>query len=192
MQIRNSITLIGNLGADPKVRHLESGTTICELRLATNDTYRNRDGDRVTRTEWHTIKAYGKLAEVFEKHLRSGSKIAVAGTLRYDKWVDKHDQRRTSAYIQADEFTFLDGQPSTGSYASSDSRNGSVAAEPGQGRASAKQESAPAEATTAKASGSKASTKKTAPKSTAAKRKTTRKAKPAPQPVPVFEDDLPF
>lgn len=107
MQVRNSITLIGNLGSDPKTSTLPSGSLVTEFSLATNDYFRDKNGDRQTRTEWHRIKAFGKLAEVFDQHLSKGSQVCIAGALRYGKWIDKHDQVRTSAEIVADSFTFL-------------------------------------------------------------------------------------
>jgi single-strand DNA-binding protein len=109
MQVRNSITLIGNLGSAPKTSKLPSGRMVTEFSLATNDYYRDKNGDRQTRTDWHKIKAYGKLAETFDKYLEQGSQVCIAGALRYSKWVDKHDQVRTSAEIVADSFTFLSG-----------------------------------------------------------------------------------
>lgn len=109
MQVRNSITLIGNLGSHPKTATLPSGRLATEFSLATNDYYKDKDGNRQTRTEWHKIKAYGKLAEVFDKHLVQGSQVCIAGALRYSKWIDKHDQVRVTAEIVADSFTFLSG-----------------------------------------------------------------------------------
>lgn len=107
MQVRNSITLIGNLGSAPKTITLPSGRLVTEFSLATNEYFRDRNGDRQTRTDWHKIKAYGKLAETLDKHLEQGSQVCIAGALRYGKWIDKHDQVRTSAEIVAHSFTFL-------------------------------------------------------------------------------------
>jgi len=109
MQVRNSITLIGNLGNHPETSTLPSGRAVTEFSLATNDYYKDKEGNRQTRTEWHKIKAYGKLAEVFNEHLEKGSQVCIAGALRYGKWIDKHDQVRVSAEIIADSFTFLSG-----------------------------------------------------------------------------------
>jgi single-strand DNA-binding protein len=109
MQVRNSITLIGNLGAAPLVRTTENGLTITEFSLATNETFRDKNGDRQTRTDWHKIVAFGKLAEVFGKYLDQGSQVCIAGALRYNKWIDKHDQVRLTAEIIAHSFTFLSG-----------------------------------------------------------------------------------
>ena len=115
MNVRNSVTLIGNVGQIPTSKTLPSGTRVIEFSLATNDTYRNRDGEKVTRTEWHRIHAYGKVVEVLERYLNKGTKLALTGTLRYSKWTDKYDQSRTTTEIILDEFTFLGGKGSDSS-----------------------------------------------------------------------------
>lgn len=107
MQVRNSITLIGNLGAAPQTTTLPSGRLVTEFSLATNEYFRDKNGERQTRTDWHKVKAYGKLAETFDKHLEQGSQVCIAGALRYGKWIDRHDQVRTTAEIVAHSFTFL-------------------------------------------------------------------------------------
>lgn len=109
MQVRNSLTLIGNLGSAPEVRTTEAGLTITTFSLATNETYRDKNGDRQTRTDWHKVVSFGKLAEVFGKYLDQGSQVCIAGALRYNKWIDKHDQVRNTAEVHAHSFTFLSG-----------------------------------------------------------------------------------
>jgi len=109
MNVRNHIHLTGNLGADPKTVVLKTGQTATEFSLATNEYYRNKQGERQTRTEWHRVKAYGKIAELFDLHLKCGSPISIVGTMRYRKWVDKFEQTRTAAEVIAEEFTFLGG-----------------------------------------------------------------------------------
>ena len=110
MNTSNFINLIGRLGDDPKTRTLENGNTFTEFSLATNDYYRDREGNRQTRTEWHRVKAFGKLAELFDTHLRRGEQVSIVGSMRYNKWVDKHDQPRTSADVIADSFSFIGSQ----------------------------------------------------------------------------------
>ena len=107
MNVRNHIHLTGNLGADPKTVTLDSGTTATEFSLATNEYFRDREGNRQTRTEWHRIKAYGKLAELFDQYLKRGSQVSIIGSMRYRKWIDKHEQPRQAAEVVAEEFTFL-------------------------------------------------------------------------------------
>jgi len=113
MNVRNHIHLTGNLGADPKTVTLKTGQLATEFSLATNEYYRDAAGNRQTRTEWHRIKAFGKLAELFDTHLKSGSMISIIGSMRYRKWLDKFEQVRTSSEVIAEEFTFLSsGKPS--------------------------------------------------------------------------------
>ncbi|MEM6771960.1 MAG: single-stranded DNA-binding protein [Bacteroidota bacterium] len=107
MNVRNHIHLTGNLGADPKTTTLKSGLIATEFSLATNDYYRDAEGNRQTRTEWHKIKAYGKLAELFGQYLHRGSQISIIGSMRYRKWVDQFEQNRIAAEVIAEEFTFL-------------------------------------------------------------------------------------
>ena len=109
--ITNCITLIGNVGQDPNFRTFpETGTKLVEISLATNETYTNKEGQRVTTTEWHRLKAFGKPAEVLAQYVRKGSQLAVTGSVRYNKWTDKHEQRRTTAEIIVNDFTFLGGR----------------------------------------------------------------------------------
>jgi len=113
MSVQNNISLIGNVGGDPKTITTQSGTVITEFRLATNEYYRDKEGNKQTKTEWHKVKAFGKLAEIFQQHLKSGSKIAVSGKMAYNKWVDKFEQKRNTAEVIVSEFTFLgDGNKS--------------------------------------------------------------------------------
>ena len=107
MSIRNNASLIGNLGANPVTTTLESGLVITEFNLATNEYFRDRDGQRQTRTMWHSVKAFGKQAEILGQYLSSGSMVAIEGRISYRKWTDKHEQVRVSTEIIAEDFTFL-------------------------------------------------------------------------------------
>lgn len=109
MNVRNHIHLTGNLGADPKTVTLKTGLVATEFSLATNEYSRDAEGNRRVRTEWHKIKAYGKMAELFDQYLKRGSQISIIGSMRYRKWVDQFDQNRTTAEVIAEEFTFLSG-----------------------------------------------------------------------------------
>lgn len=110
MNTSNFINLIGRLGGDPQTKTLESGTVVTEFSLATNDYYRDRDGNKQERTDWHRVKAFGKLAELFDQYLERGRQVSIVGSMRYSKWVDKHDQTRTSAEVIADSFSFIGSQ----------------------------------------------------------------------------------
>jgi len=114
MNVRNHIHLTGNLGADPKTVTLSSGKAATEFSLATNEYYRDREGNRQTKTEWHRVKAYGKLAELFDQYLQRGSQISIVGSMKYRKWTDKFEQSRTAAEVIVEEFTFLGGGKRSG------------------------------------------------------------------------------
>lgn len=120
MSITNSnfIHLIGNLGDTPSSRTLPNGQQVINFNLATNDSYKNREGERIQRTEWHQVKAFGKTAEVMARYLRRGSKVSLVGTLRYRKWVDKFEQKRLSAEVIVESFEFMDAAPASGQGAS--------------------------------------------------------------------------
>jgi len=129
MNTRNFINLIGHLGDHPKTTVLPSGTTVTEFSLATNDYYRDRDGNRQQRTDWHRVKAYGKAAEVLNQYLERGSHLSVVGTLRYRSWVDGQEQKRTASEIIIDSFSFI-GAAKPGRYQAA-GEDASLVAEPG-------------------------------------------------------------
>ena len=103
----NKVILIGNLGKDPEVRYLDSGVAVANLSLATSENYKNKDGERVTQTEWHDVVLWRGLAEVAEKYLKKGSSIYVEGKIRTNKWVDKDENTRYKTEILADKLTML-------------------------------------------------------------------------------------
>ncbi|MEL6391341.1 MAG: single-stranded DNA-binding protein [Bacteroidota bacterium] len=113
MQIRNSVQLIGNLGNDPQQYNSKDGTPFVKFSLATNDYYKDKEGNRQTRTEWHTIVAFGKKGEYVMDSLKKGSKIAINGVLRYRSWTDKHEQKRTDATIHLEQYTKLNSDNSS-------------------------------------------------------------------------------
>lgn len=113
----NKVILVGNLGADPDVRHLENGVTVANFNLATSETFKDRQtGERREQTEWHRVVAWRGLAEVVEKYVRKGSKVYVEGKLRTRKW-EKDGIDRYTTEIYAEELTMLD-RPNTGEGAS--------------------------------------------------------------------------
>jgi single-strand DNA-binding protein len=103
----NKVILIGNLGKDPEVRYLDSGVAVANLSIATSENYKNKDGERVTQTEWHDIVLWRGLAEVAEKYLKKGSSVYVEGKLRTNKWVDKDENTRYKTEILAEKLTML-------------------------------------------------------------------------------------
>ena len=104
----NQVQLIGNLGADPEVRDTASGTTVANLRLATNFAYTNRSsGERVETTEWHRVVVFGKLAENAGKYLKKGAPVFVQGRLRTRSWEDQANVTRYVTEVIANDVIFL-------------------------------------------------------------------------------------
>ena len=103
----NKVILIGNLGKDPEVRYLDNGVAVANLSLATSEKYNNKDGEKVTQTEWHDIVLWRGLAEVAEKYLKKGSSVYIEGKLRTNKWVDKDENTRYKTEVLADKLTML-------------------------------------------------------------------------------------
>ncbi|HTZ36996.1 MAG TPA: single-stranded DNA-binding protein [Stellaceae bacterium] len=111
----NKVILVGNLGRDPELRTTNDGTRVANLRLATSETWRDRNsGERRERTEWHSVVIFNeRLVEIAEKYLRKGSKIYVEGALQTRKWTDQQGQERYSTEVVLQRFrgelTMLDG-----------------------------------------------------------------------------------
>ena len=104
----NKVILIGNLGKDPEVRHLESGVGVANFSLATSETYKDRKtGERVSQTEWHNVVLWRGLADVAEKYLKKGDKIYIEGKLRTRSWQDQQGNNRYTTEIIADNMTML-------------------------------------------------------------------------------------
>lgn len=120
----NKVILIGNLGADPEVRDFPSGGKVCNLRIATSETWRDRNtGERRERTEWHRVSIYNEnLVRIAEQYLRKGSKVYIEGQLETRKWTDQSGQERYTTEIALrpyrGELTLLDsrGEGAGGGY----------------------------------------------------------------------------
>jgi len=106
-KIQNRVKLIGNLGADPEIRSLESGSKVANFRIATNSVYTNEKGERKEDTQWHPIVAWGKLAEISEEHLTKGKKVAIEGKLVHRTYETKDGDKRYITEILCDELTML-------------------------------------------------------------------------------------
>ena len=98
----NKVILVGNVGADPEVRYIESNTPVCNLRIATSETYKNRNGEKVTTTEWHTVVLWRGLAEIAEKYVKKGMQLYIEGKIRTRSWDDKDGNKRYATEIIAD------------------------------------------------------------------------------------------
>ena len=103
----NKVLLIGNVGKDPEVRHLESGAAVATITLATSERYRDRNGEMRELTEWHTVIAWCQLADLAENYIRKGSQIYVEGKIRSRSWDDQNGQKRYVTEIQADTIQLL-------------------------------------------------------------------------------------
>lgn len=107
----NKVILVGNLGKDPEVRHLDNGIAVANFSLATTESYTNKQGERVNQTEWHNIVLWRGLADVAEKYLKKGNSIYVEGKISTRKWEDKEGNTRYSTDIIADKMTMLGSKP---------------------------------------------------------------------------------
>ena len=103
----NKIILIGNLGADPEVRSTSGGTPVANFRLATSETYKNREGQRETRTEWHRVVTFGRLAEICGQYLKKGKQIYIEGRIQTREWEDQTGNKRWTTEIVANQMQML-------------------------------------------------------------------------------------
>lgn len=103
----NKVILVGNLGKDPEVRHLEGGAVVANFTIATSETYKDKSGQRIEQTEWHNIVVWRGLAEIAEKYLKKGMTIYIEGKLRSRTWDDKDGNKRYTTEIVGDTFTIL-------------------------------------------------------------------------------------
>lgn len=104
----NRVTLIGNLGKDPELQHLEGNIAVAKFPLATTETYKDKNGQTSSQTEWHTIVLWRGLAELAQKYLHKGSLVFIEGRLRTRHWEDKDKNRRFSTEIVGDNLIMLD------------------------------------------------------------------------------------
>lgn len=138
----NKVILIGNVGKDPEIRHLESGAAVATITLATSERYKDRNGEQKELTEWHTVIAWRQLADLAQNFIRKGTQIYVEGRIRSRSWDDQNGQKRYVTEIQADTIQLLgrraDGQaPAAGAPAQSYSAPSySAPARPAQAQAS--------------------------------------------------------
>ena len=112
----NKVIIIGNLGKDPETRYAPSGDAICNITVATTETWKDKStGEKREATEWHRVAFFGKLAEIAGKYLTKGSQVYIEGRLQTRKWQDKDGQDRYTTEIRADEMKMLGGKPEGGS-----------------------------------------------------------------------------
>ena len=111
----NKVIIVGNLGQDPEARFTPQGTAVTNLSIATNESWKNQEGQIQDRTEWHRVVLYGKMAETAGEYMRKGSMVYVEGRLRTKEWEDQNQNKRKTTEIMYDNFTMLgrraDNQP---------------------------------------------------------------------------------
>lgn len=105
--LKNKVQLIGNLGNAPDVKTLESGKKMARFSVATNESYRNAKGEKVTETQWHNLIAWGKVAEIVEKYLTKGKEVAIEGKLINRSYNDKEGNKKYVTEIQVNELLLL-------------------------------------------------------------------------------------
>ena len=107
----NKAIIVGNLGKDPEVKFLTNGDAVCSFSIATTDSWKDKEGQKQEKTEWHNIVMYRKLAEIAGEYLKKGSPIYVEGALQTRKWTNKEGQERYTTEIVANSMQMLGGKP---------------------------------------------------------------------------------
>lgn len=105
--LRNRVQLIGHLGQDPEIKTLDSGRKLAKFTMATNDSFVNKEGERIENTEWHNIVAWGKTAEIVEKFLNKGREVMIVGKITYRQYETDKGEKRYFTEIVADELLML-------------------------------------------------------------------------------------
>ncbi|MEZ5070681.1 MAG: single-stranded DNA-binding protein [Bacteroidales bacterium] len=144
----NKVILVGNVGKDPETRYLDEGTAMCKFPMATSETYKNRDGDRVTNTEWHNVVLWRGLAQIAEKYVKKGTQLYIEGKIRTRSYDDSDGNRKYITEIVGEQMTLLGRRPDDGGDAgpSSSGAGGERSAAPqpaGQNRPSSQTPAAP-------------------------------------------------
>jgi single-strand DNA-binding protein len=106
----NKVILVGRLGRDPETRYTSSGQAVANFSVATDESYKDRNGERQKRTEWHKIVVWGKQAEIAQQYLKKGSLVFIEGRIQSREWQDKEGPKRTSFEIVATNFRMLGGR----------------------------------------------------------------------------------
>ncbi|HVW98607.1 MAG TPA: single-stranded DNA-binding protein [Mucilaginibacter sp.] len=107
--LRNSVRLVGNLGADPEVKSFEHNKQLAKFSLAINETYKNDKGERISETQWHNLVAWGSQARFIGDYLKKGDEVAIEGKLSNKSWIDKEGNRRYATEIIINDLIKLKG-----------------------------------------------------------------------------------
>ena len=110
--LQNKVQLIGNLGNAPEVKKTENGKKLAKFSMATNETYRNAKGEKVTETQWHNLVAWGTVADLVEKYLTKGTEVAIEGKLVNRNYLDKEGNKKYVTEILVNELLLLSSKPS--------------------------------------------------------------------------------
>ncbi|MDP2686971.1 MAG: single-stranded DNA-binding protein [Aequorivita sp.] len=105
--LRNKVQLIGNLGKDPEIVNLDGGKKLAKFSIATNETYKNQKGEKVTDTQWHNIVAWGKTAEIIENYVTKGKEVAIEGKLTSRSYDDKEGNKKYITEVVCNELVML-------------------------------------------------------------------------------------
>ena len=105
--LRNKVQLIGNLGKDPEITNLDGGKKLAKFTIATNETYKNQKGEKITDTQWHNIVAWGKTAEIIENYVTKGKEVAIEGKLTSRSYDDKEGVKRYITEVVCNELVML-------------------------------------------------------------------------------------
>ncbi len=129
MSSLNKVMIIGNLGRDPEIRTMQNGDKVANLNIATSENWKDRDGNKQEKTEWHRVVIFGKLAEICERYLKKGAKILVEGKLQTKKWVDQGGNDKYTTEVVVSGFnsgiTMLDSRGGDGQSNDSGGQNNS-------------------------------------------------------------------
>jgi single-strand DNA-binding protein len=116
----NKVILIGNLGQDPEVRYMPNGGAVCNITVATSETWKDKNtGENQEKTEWHRVVMFRRLAEIAGEYLKKGSKVFIEGRLQTRKWQDQQGQDRYTTEIVADNMQMLDSRGGSADFAGS-------------------------------------------------------------------------
>jgi len=130
----NKVILIGNLGRDPEMKMTQAGHPFAKFSLATTETWKGQSGEKKSKTEWHEVVVWGKLAEIAEKYLHKGKQVMVEGSIRYQEVVDQNKAKRKYTSINCDNFVMLgradDASRSSGGYERHTTTGSTSAGEP--------------------------------------------------------------
>ena len=107
----NKVILVGTLGKDPEVRYSQAGAALTSVSIATNESWKDKNGEKQERTEWHRVKFFGRLAEIAGEYLKKGGMVYIEGSLRTEKYTDKQGVEKYSTDIIANEMQMLGGMP---------------------------------------------------------------------------------